>query len=74
MAQIQKREIHIPEILNAEVSEVLDYPPKLFISMQQPAAPGFTSPEIQIGGLDVECCFSLVPEVVVMQHLKSKCK
>jgi hypothetical protein len=57
--QILKREIHIPELMNIEVSELMDYPPRLFIygQLQEDAV----SAEIEVDGLDVECHFNLIP-------------
>ena len=62
LLQILKEEIHIPETLNLDVSELIDYPPRLFISFQTPlTATEFTPPTLQVEGLKVECNFALIP-------------
>lgn len=57
--QILKRDIHIPEILNIDIGQLVEYPPRLSIAVQ--TTPAFTSPEIQVDGLDRKCGFNLIP-------------
>ena len=60
--QILKKEIHIPETLNLDVSELIDYPPRLLISFQTlQTATEPTPPTLQVEGLEVECNFALIP-------------
>ena len=55
--QILKRDIQLPEVLNVEVSELNDYPPRLSITVRQTDLT--SSPEVQVIGLDRECFFAL---------------
>jgi hypothetical protein len=55
--QILKRDIHLPESMDAEVSAVSGYPPRLSITAQ--TRQDFTSPKIKVKGLDRECGFNL---------------
>ena len=57
-----REEIHIPETLNLDVSELIDYPPRLLISYQIiQIATELTPPTLQVEGLKVECKFNLTP-------------
>jgi hypothetical protein len=60
--QILKRDIHLPESRGAEVSAVSGYPPRLSITAQ--TSWDFTSPKIQVEGLDRECGFNLFLSLV----------
>ena len=58
--QILKRDIDIPQVMNIDISEIVDYPPRLSIAAIQTAS-HFISPKVQVDGLDRECNFNLIP-------------
>ena len=53
----------MPEWMDIEVSKLADYPPRLSIYVQRQNASNFISPEVKVKGLDIECCFNLVPVI-----------
>ena len=58
LSQILKDDIHLPELLDFEVSDFHDYPPKILIYVQ-PTGIASVPPKLEIIGLDRECYFEL---------------
>ena len=58
LIQILKRDIHLPELINIDVQQLTNYPPRLLIYVQQ-ISPEFSPPEVQVVGLDRKCSFEL---------------
>ena len=59
--QILKKDVHFPEIMHdVDISELIDYPPRLLIYVKQSeCCSGDSQPEVQVIGLDRECSFEL---------------
>ena len=61
MLKILKRDVHIPEMLDVNISELVDYPPRLLIYITQTEdCSSFSPPEVQVLGLDRECSLKLM--------------
>lgn len=56
--QILRRDIHLPEEMNVDVSKLTDYPPRLLIYTIQHANDQ-SPPELQVSGLDIQHSFVL---------------
>ena len=74
ISQILKREIHFPEKMRLEVSQLLDYPPRLLIYAQHPPqlSPSMGNsissqslPELQVIGLDMEYTLPLFGKLAI---------
>ena len=60
--QILKRDVHVPEFMEVDISELVDYPPRLLIYVKptECSSSSISSPpEVQVLGLDRECSFKL---------------
>ena len=69
--QILRRDIHLPELMNVDVTDLADYPPKLLIYMQQVSA-NCSIPKVQVLGLDRECSFELAHSGILI-YVRSMC-
>ena len=57
--QILKRDILLPELLNIDVTEFTDYPPRLLIYLDKIKDDYTVAPKVDIIGLDRQCSFEL---------------
>ena len=73
--QIFKSDILIPELMKINVSEFMDYPPRLLVYVKQTESSSIASmnpPELQIIGLDRECTFEVPLSELFAYTLKLK--
>ena len=61
--QFLKREVHIPLTMTKKVSELIDFPPTLKIYAERTASSSDLFAEVQVIGLDRECCFKRIPVI-----------
>ncbi len=53
----------MPEELEIEVSQLIDYPPRLSIFLQHAqSSSAYSIPELQVMGLDIECSLPITSE------------